>query len=580
MTTFDYLKETLTAPVYDVAIETPLHYGVNLTQNIQLNNEQIKNIRIYYKREDLQPVFSFKIRGAYNKIRALTMEQKKNGIVAVSAGNHAQGVALASQKLNIPATIVMPLATPAIKWKNVQRLGANVILKGNDFDEAKLEGQRLVLEQNLTNIPPYDDPYVIAGQGTTGVEILRQIRNLTHLKAIFCCIGGGGLAAGIANYVKRISPHVKVFGVETVDSYAMYHSLKLGKPDTLPQVGLFADGAAVRLVGNETFKLCSEYLDGVILVSNDDICAAIKDIFEDTRSVVEPAGALGVAGLKKWLNITKGLDKNIQQLFNKKEGVLGNEINNENGPFYEFKDNDLILSKNYLEQIENINIKINNDNKESDNNYDDYVGILSGANMNFDRLRFVADRADIGLAKEAFISIVVPETPGSFIKLHNVILPRNVTSFAYRYSNNKDGYIFLSFTLLNPTKRKEELEELFNTLQNDFGFSHPMDLSNNELAKSHARFLVGGRCNVPNERLFRFEFPERPDALAKFLIGLKFSWNVSLFHYRNYGGDTGKVLVGIQIPFSDYELWNEFLLNLNYPWVEETENPVYNIFLK
>lgn len=573
---FDYLSEILTAPVYDVAVETPLQLGIHLTQRFNPKpkdpNTEGSRIRIFYKREDLQPVFSFKIRGAYNKLRSLSKSQRERGVVAVSAGNHAQGVAMAAQRLGIKATIVMPLNTPEIKWRNVERLGATVILSGNDFDEAKAEGRRLVNQLEMTDIPPFDDPYVIAGQGTVGVEILRQAGNLDDVEAIFCCAGGGGLVAGIASYVKRLKPSIQIFAVETLDSYALTHSLRMGTQSKLPQVGLFADGAAVCVVGAETLRIASCLLDGVILVSNDDICAAIKDIFEDTRSVVEPAGALSVAGLKRWLALTR---KDPLNHFSLKSGQAQAKFpGNPNTPFVFFPDVNVLLSSRFVQD------RVPPTNPDAQTTRSAYVAVISGANMNFDRLRFVADRADLGLKKEALISITVPETPGSFIKLHGLILPRNVTSFAYRYSDRNEGHIMMAFALLNPDDRDRELAELFSRLEATPGFKNLMDLSDNELAKSHARFLIGGRCSVPNERLFRFTFPERPNALGVFLASLNVGWNVSLFQYRNYGGDTGKVLVGIQVPPAENQALESFLRELNYPWVEETDNPVYQTFLR
>ncbi|KAJ3313225.1 hypothetical protein HDU76_002694 [Blyttiomyces sp. JEL0837] len=508
----DYLKMILTANVYDVAIQTPLQKANNLST--RLGNT------ILLKREDMQPVFSFKLRGAYNRMQQLSPAEKAKGVIACSAGNHAQGVALAAQKMGIQATIVMPTATPPIKWQNVKRLGATVVLHGTDFDEAKSECARLSIERGLTNIPPYDDPHVIAGQGTIGVEILRQVPQSLPGKgidAIFVCVGGGGLAAGIAAYVKRLCPDVKVIGVETFDADAMTRSLKAGERVLLSQVGLFADGAAVRSVGEETFRICKDLIDEMVLVTTDEICAAIKDTFEDTRSIVEPAGALGVAGCKKYIQ-EKGL----------KDGT--------------------------------------------------YVAVCSGANMNFDRLRFVADRADLGEEKEALITVKIPEKPGSFLALYRAIHPRSVTEFSYRYGDASTATIFMSFRVQD---RERELKEVFTHLA-DLGME-AMDASVNEMAKAHARYLVGGRKEVPNERVLRFSFPERPGALNHFLNSLQsphYKWNVSLFHYRNYGGDVGKVMVGIQVPSETSDAFNEFLENLKYPYVEETDNPLFQLFLK
>ncbi|CAG8525756.1 484_t:CDS:2 [Paraglomus occultum] len=501
----DYLRLILTSRVYDIVNETPLQKATNLS--FKLDN------KIMLKREDLQEVFSFKIRGAYNKIAHLTPEEKKRGVIACSAGNHAQGVALSARHLGLPATIVMPLATPDIKWRNVKRLGAKVVLHGSDFDEAKQECARLSELHQLTNIPPYDDPYVIAGQGTIAMEILRQC-NLDEIHAIFACVGGGGLIAGIGSYVKKLCPNIKIIGVETYDANAMTLSLKAQKRIALDEVGLFADGAAVRLVGEETFRVCKEVIDEMVLVSTDEICAAIKDVFEDTRSIVEPAGALSVAGLKKY-----------------------------------------IAEKNLSGKC--------------------CVAITSGANMNFDRLRFVAERAELGEHREALISAIIPERPGSFVQLYNHIHPRAITEFSYRYSDSKKAWIYMSFMVEN---REKEIPTILAALKEDG--MEGQDISDNEMAKSHARYLVGGRSNVENERLYRFEFPERPGALRKFLQGLRAEWNISLFHYRNHGSDMGRVLVGIQVSPDDSDAFESFKNNLGYHVVDETQNPVYIQFLK
>ncbi|CAG8439981.1 4811_t:CDS:2 [Acaulospora morrowiae] len=480
----DYLRLILTSRVYEIVKESPLQHATNLS--IKTNN------KILLKREDLQDVFSFKIRGAYNKIAHLTEEERKQGVIACSADASA---------------------TPTIKWQNVKRLGAKVVLYGSDFDEAKGECARLIEQEKFTNIPPYDDPYVIAGQGTIAMEILRQY-NMEKIDAIFVCVGGGGLIAGIGSYVKSLCPKIKIIGVETYDANAMTLSLKAKKRVTLDEVGLFADGAAVRIVGEETFRVCSEVVDEMINVSNDEICAAIKEIFEDTRSIVEPAGALSVAGINKY--------------------VAENKITG--GCF---------------------------------------VAVTSGANMNFERLRFVAERAELGERREALISVIIPERPGSFIQLYNHIHPRPITEFSYRYSDSKQAWIYMSFGVQN---REEELPQILDKLEKDG--MHGQDISDNEMAKSHARYLVGGRSNVENERLYRFEFPERPGALQKFLLGLRSNWNISLFHYRNHGSDMGKVLVGIQVPPQDSEAFENFKNNLGYLAIDETKNPVYNQFLK
>ncbi|KAI9090471.1 tryptophan synthase beta subunit-like PLP-dependent enzyme [Phlyctochytrium arcticum] len=495
----------LTAQVYDVAIESPLQRATNLSTRVNNN--------ILLKREDLQPVFSFKLRGAYNRMRQLTADERQKGVIACSAGNHAQGVALAAQRMQIKATIVMPTVTPPIKWRNVKRLGADVVLFGNDFDEAKSECARLAEELGYINIPPYDDPYVIAGQGTVGIEIMRQSDR--PIDAIFVCIGGGGLAAGVASYVKRIFPGVKVIGVETHDAAAMTRSLRAGHRVALSQVGLFADGAAVRVVGEETFRICKELLDETVLVSTDEICAAIKDVFEDTRSIVEPAGALGLAGAKKYIQETGCKDKT-------------------------------------------------------------FVAIASGANMNFDRLKFVAERAELGENREVLITVIIPEKPGSFMELYRTISPRAVSEFSYRYGEPEEAHIFMSFMV---NDRETEMADIFQQLQGKG--MRVMDASRDEVAKAHARYLVGGRKDVPHERLFRFSFPERPGALSHFLSSLRHpSWNVSLFHYRNYGGDVSKVLAGIQVPPDTTQDFEVFLTELKFPFVEETNNPVYQQFLR
>lgn len=498
-------------------------YAANLSKRL--------GCEIYLKREDLHPVFSFKIRGAYNMMASLTEEDKKKGVITCSAGNHAQGVALSGGALGIAATIVMPVSTPSIKVNNVRRLGGKAVLFGQDFDAAKAECLRRAEEEGLTFIPPYDDPYVIAGQGTIAMEICRQITDPTKIDGIFAAIGGGGLTAGISTYMKRVvGPNSKVYGVETVDGDAMFRSLKAGHRVVLDEVGPFADGTAVRLVGEECYRVCKENLDGIPLVSNDEICAAIKDVYEETRSVPEPSGALALAGLKA----------HIQQ----------NDLKNSGKTF---------------------------------------VAVVSGGNMNFSRLRFVTERAEIGEGREVLMSFRVPEKPGSFIKLHKYLLPRAVTEFSYRYSDSKGGFIICSFTLKassskasgpTPEERAKEVAEIIADLKKlDI---ESMDLSDNEFAKSHVRHLVGGRSSIEHERVFRFEFPERPGALDRFLTNLHPGWNISLFHYRNHGADVGRVLVGLQTPpngVADDEELNDFLNELGYPYVEETDNVAYRNFL-
>ncbi|KAK3675400.1 threonine deaminase [Recurvomyces mirabilis] len=505
----DYLRLILTAKVYDVVETTPLTHAINLSNRLEC--------KVLLKREDLQPVFSFKLRGAYNKMAHLTDAQRWKGVVASSAGNHAQGVAYSARKLKIPATITMPVGTPAIKHTNVSRLGGNVVLHGEDFDAAKAEGARLAKAHGLTNIPPFDDPYVIAGQGTIGAEILRQA-DLSKLEAIFCCVGGGGLIAGTGVYVKRIAPHVKVIGVETFDASALVQSLKLGRRVTLKEVGLFADGAAVKTVGEETFRVCQDVVDDVIQVDTDDICAAIKDVFEDTRSILEPAGALSLAGLKKYVERNPSSNTNRQ-----------------------------------------------------------LVAIASGANMNFDRLRFVAERAAIGEKKEALLAVSILEQPGAFAKLVAAVSPMAVTEFSYRYSSGSRADVLLGIQM-TASSRSRDLANLIERLGNES--MQAIDLSGDEVAKSHIRYLVGGRSDAANERLFAFEFPERSGALYKFLTTLQPGFNISLFHYRNYGGDIGKVLAGIQVPKGEEEGLGRFLREIGYGYSEETGRESYRMFMR
>lgn len=508
----DYLRLILTSRVYDVIEESKLSYAVNLSNRLES--------RVLLKREDLLPVFSFKLRGAYNKMAHLSPTARWKGVIACSAGNHAQGVAYSARHLKIPATIVMPSGTPAIKHRNVSRLGGAVVLHGADFDAAKQECLRLEKLHGLTDIPPFDDPYVIAGQGTIGLEILRQA-SLQNLEAIFCCVGGGGLIAGIGVYVKRIAPHVKVIGVEADDASAMAQSLIKRERVLLPEVGLFADGAAVKTVGVETFRLCKEVVDEVILVSTDETCAAIKDFFEDTRSIVEPAGALALAGLKKYVADHPSPDP-------KRE----------------------------------------------------LVAIASGANMNFDRLRFVADRAALGEQKEALLLVEIPECPGSFATLVESVLPQAVTEFSYRYSQTSQdiAHIMMGISVTSASSRHAELSSIASRLAS--AGMRMTDISDDELAKTHTRHLVGGRCNLPHEKLYMFQFPERPGALAKFLTTLKPGQNITLFHYRNYGGDIGRVLAGIQCPEAKRGMVEQFLRELGYPFQECSDSPTYKTFLR
>ncbi|KAJ7703150.1 tryptophan synthase beta subunit-like PLP-dependent enzyme [Mycena rosella] len=510
----DYLRLILTSKVYEIIQETPLVKARNLSA--KLGND------IWLKREDLHDVFSFKIRGAYNFMANLSDDERWKGVVTCSAGNHAQGVALSGARLGIPCTIVMPTGTPSIKVRNVVRLGAKVVSHGVDFDEAKEECARLAAAHGLAFVPPYDHPLVIAGQGTIGMEILKQLPNSDALDAVFAAIGGGGLVSGIAEYVKRIgNPKTLVMGCETVDGDAMAQSLAKGERVTLSEVGPFSDGTAVKIVGQEPFRICQKLLDGIVKVDNDELCAAIKDIFDETRSITEPAGALALAGLKHY--------------------ILENNLIGANKKF---------------------------------------VVVVSGANMNFDRLRFVAERAELGEGHEALLSVDIPERPGSFIALHSAIHPHGVTEFIYRYncySSPDRAHVFMSVKL-ESAARSTEVAALLKTLaeQDMVGF----DISDNEMAKSHARYMIGGSQTVLNERVLRFEFPERPGALRKFLLGLHQGWNISLFHYRNHGADLGKVLAGIQVPPAEYDAFDTFLTQLGYPYVEETENPVYKRYLR
>jgi threonine dehydratase len=501
----NYVDRILKAKVYDVAVETPLDAAPRLSN--RLNN------RILFKREDLQPVFSFKIRGAYNKIAQLSAISAQRGVICASAGNHAQGVALAARTRGIPAVIVMPLTTPEIKVQAVAELGGEIILHGDDYDQAYEHATELARQRSLVFVHPFDDPDVIAGQGTIAMEILRQHHG-DAIDAIFVPVGGGGLIAGIAAYVKALYPRIKVIGVEPEDAAGMYESLRAGKRVTLERVGLFAEGAAVRRVGEEPFRLARQYVDEILLVTTDQICAAIQDIFQDTRSIAEPAGALAVAGIKKY-----------------------------------------VARENCTERT--------------------LIGINCGANMNFDRLRYVAERAEIGAQREALFAVEIPEAPGSFLRFCELLGSRSVTEFNYRYGDARAAQIFVGVSL---SQGKPEREALLGTLV-AAGFT-VRDMTDNEMAKLHVRYMVGGHAQgLADERLFRFEFPERPGALLKFLHAIGTDWNISLFHYRNHGSDNGRVLAGIQVPA---ETRTDFLLHLNdlqYAYTEETENPAYKIFL-
>lgn len=504
LTMHDYIRKILSARVYDVAIESPLDSLPRLST--RLGN----TIRL--KREDLQPVFSFKLRGAYNKMVGLPREALERGVICASAGNHAQGVALSAQKLGVKATIVMPRTTPPIKINACKARGARVVLFGDTFDEAAQHARQLEAEKGLTFIHPYDDPDVIAGQGTIGMEILRQHPDPIH--AIFVAVGGGGLISGIAAYVKYLRPDIRIIGVEPDDAACLQAAMQAGERVVLDQVGIFADGVAVRQIGEETFSLCREYVDEVITVSTDEICAAMKDIFDDTRAIAEPAGAVGTAGLKKYVA---------------ERGISGQTL----------------------------------------------VAINCGANVNFDRLRHVAERAEIGEQREALIAVTIPERPGAFRKFIQTLGKRAITEFNYRYADARDAQIFVGVQL---SEGREEKLALIEQLR---GEGYPvLDMSDNEMAKLHVRYMVGGHApGIADEVLYRFQFPERPGALLKFLNSMVHGWNISLFHYRNHGADYGRVLAGVQVPAGERERFRQILAQLGYEYWEETDNPAYRRFL-
>jgi threonine dehydratase len=521
LTPADYLIRILNARVYDVAVETPL-------EKAALLSERLGNT-VLLKREDQQPVFSFKLRGAYNKMAHLTPEQLARGVICASAGNHAQGVALSARKLGARAVVVMPTTTPGLKVDAVRGFGAEVVLHGDSYSDAYQHALELEQRGGLTFVHPFDDPDVIAGQGTIAMEILRQVKALgtgasaQALDAVFVAIGGGGLIAGVANYIKAVRPTVKVIGVQMNDSDAMFRSVEADERVTLPDVGLFSDGTAVKRVGEETFRIARDLVDEYVMVDTDAVCAAIKDVFVDTRSIVEPAGALSVAAIKQYVART---------------GVTGHT----------------------------------------------FAAILCGANMNFDRLRFVAERAEMGEEREALLAVTVPEERGSFRRFCESIGelpggPRNVTEFSYRMRTEADAGDAHVFVGLTTSRGQSGVIADFFT-QRGFG---SLDLSHDELAKEHLRHLVGGRGPVDNgapERLLRFVFPERPGALLKFLHLLQPNWNISLFHYRNQGADYGRILVGLQVPLADDAALQSFLTTLSYPWIEETDNPAYRLFLR
>ena len=500
----DYIDSIEAAAVYDVAVETPLELATNLSGRI--------GNRIWLKREDKQPVFSFKLRGAYNKLARLPDDTLANGVICSSAGNHAQGVSLAARHRGVRAVIVMPRTTPTIKVDAVRALGGEVILHGDAYDDAYAHARALERQQNLLFVHPFDDPDVIAGQGTIGKEILDQA--VEPIDAVFVPVGGGGLIAGIAVYVKSKHPDIRIIGVEPEDSTAMRDSLAAGEPVTLDHVGIFADGVAVRRVGDETFRLCRKHLDEIVTVDTDQICAAIQDIFEDTRVIVEPAGGLAVAGAKKLLAA---------------EGATNRSV----------------------------------------------VAINCGANVNFDRLRHIAERAAIGEQKEMLIAVEIPEKPGSFRRFCETIGRRGITEFNYRYADANKAHIFAGVQLSGGLAERRELVKKLGEA------GYPVeDLSDNEMAKLHVRYMVGGRSpGITNERLFRFEFPERPGALLDFLNAIGTNWNITLFHYRNHGSDYGRILAGIDVPRGDADELEAHLADLGYAHWEESDNPAYSMFL-
>jgi len=505
MPDYPYLEKIITARVYDVAIETPLDHAPMLSKRT--------NNHIFIKREDLQPVFSFKLRGAHNKISQLSEAEKAAGVIAASAGNHAQGVALSAQKLGIRSIIVMPKTTPQIKVSAVKHYGGEVILHGNTYDEAHLHARAIAAENGLAFIHPYDDPEVIAGQGTVAMEILKQ--HPDHINAIFVPVGGGGLLAGIIAYVKKLRPETKIIGVEPEDAACLYAALKAGERVILDSVGIFADGVAVRQIGEEPFRVVKDLVDDVILASTDEICAGIKDIFDDTRAISEPAGALAIAGMKKYI-ATHNLSGHT------------------------------------------------------------FVAIDSGANMNFDRLRHVSERTELGENREALLAVTIPEEPGSFRKFCHAIGQHNITEFNYRYSDKTQAHVFAGIQMPNSQADTPKLIDRLNNASYNV-----LDLSDNDMAKTHIRYMVGGHANgAQDEALYRFIFPERPGALLRFLTHISHRWNISLFHYRNHGAAFGRILVGIQVPEEEQTEFNTFLVELEYPFWEETNNPAYTLFLR
>ena len=498
-----YVKRILNARIYDLVVETPIDEAVHLSSRI--------GNKVLLKREDLQPVFSFKLRGAYNKMLTLSEEQRSKGVVAASAGNHAQGLAMSAKKMGVKATIVMPNTTPQIKVNAVKARGAKVVLRGDTYDDASDYAQKLVAEKGMTYIHPFDDPDVIAGQGTIAMEILRQVSG--PLDAVFIPVGGGGLCAGMAAYIKYVRPDVKVIAVEPDDAACLKAAMDTGRRVRLKHVGIFADGTAVAQIGKETFRVLKDTVDEVVTVSADEISAAIKDIFDDTRSICEPSGALGVAGLKKYVD---------------SKGVQGQTL----------------------------------------------LAVDSGANINFDRLRYISERTEIGEKREAILAVTIPEQPGSFKKFCAALSKRNITEFNYRMGDPSQAHIFVGVQVTSD----EDRLQLVSDLQ---GKGYPLvDMTDNEIAKLHIRHMVGGRAEeATDEVVYRFEFPERPGALMQFLDKLGGRWNISMFHYRNHGAAYGRVLAGLQVPTGERKKVATFLDDLGYTWVEETNNPAYQVFL-
>ncbi|PAV25378.1 threonine dehydratase [Tamilnaduibacter salinus] len=499
-----YIKKILDARVYDVAIESPLTHARNLSRRFDNH--------IMLKREDLQPVFSFKCRGAYNRIAQLSDEQKKKGVICASAGNHAQGVALAAKELGIRAVIVMPRTTPDIKVMSVRDRGAKVVLKGDAFDEAAAEAQKWIEKEGLTYIPPYDNPDVIAGQGTVAMELMWQFSRPLH--AVFVPVGGGGLMAGMAAYIKYLRPEIKVIGVEPEDSNCLQAALAAGDRVVLDEVGIFVDGVAVKQIGECTWEICKDHVDEVITVSVDEVCAAIKDVFEDTRSIAEPAGALSVAGMKRYIQ---------------REGIEGENL----------------------------------------------AGVLSGANMNFDRLRYISERTEVGEQREAILAVTIPERPGSFRSFIKALHKRSITEFNYRYSDGEEAKIFVGIKIQAGGLGRDELVQELR----EAGYP-VLDLTDSDIAKQHIRHMVGGHApEVSNEKVFQFEFPERPGALLKFLMSLGTRWNISMFHYRNHGAAYSRVLMGAQVDSDEFEDFCEMLDKIGFRYEHVTDNEAYRMFL-